>query len=120
MATAYAGSEAYSPVDDERDDSQRDSAPFIVSTVLPSFLYLGPEITTEADVQQLLDLGVKRILNVAVECNEAEALGIKERFEKYVQLPLRDCVEETGIGKGIRDACTFLGESCLGRAGRIT
>ncbi len=115
MATALSGSPAYSPVDDERGDSMRDSAPFVVSTILPSFLYLGPEIATEADVQQLLALGIKRILNVAVECNDAEALGIRERFDKYVQLPLRDCVEETGIGKGIRDACTFIGESLLGR-----
>jgi hypothetical protein len=109
-ANAYSGSPAYSPVDEEAGDSSRDSAPFVVSTILPSFLYLGPEITTEKDIQQLQSLGVRRILNVAIECNDAEVLGIRDKFEKYVQLPLRDCVEETGIGKGVRDACTFLGE----------
>ncbi len=111
---ASDGAEATSPgsaSEDDREDPHRDSAPFIVSTVLPQFLYLGPEITTEADVQKLKDLGVKRILNVAMECNDAESLRIPERFDKYVQLPLRDTVEETGIGKGVRDACTFLGES---------
>jgi hypothetical protein len=82
---------------------------FVVSTILPSFLFLGPEITTEREVQQLLDLGVKRILNVAVECDEGDRLNLQEKFEKYNRLPLRDCVEETGIRKGVEDACKFIG-----------
>jgi hypothetical protein len=95
----------------EDDDEDRSPGPltFTVSTILPSFLYLGPEITSEAEVQKLLDLGVKRILNVAVECDEGERLELQNRFEKYVRLPLRDCVEESGIRKGVMDACQFLG-----------
>ena len=97
----------------EDDDEERSPGPlqFSVSTILPSFLYLGPEITNEAEVQKLLDLGVKRILNVAVECDEGERLNLQDRFDKYVRLPLRDCVEESGIRKGVMDACQFLGES---------
>jgi hypothetical protein len=102
----------------EDDDEDRSPGPltFTVSTILPSFLYLGPEITSEAEVQKLLDLGVKRILNVAVECDEGERLELQNRFEKYVRLPLRDCVEESGIRKGVMDACQFLGMSPLRRS----
>jgi hypothetical protein len=86
-------------------------APFIVSPILPSFLYLGPEITSREEVDALVKLGVKRILNVAIECNDDGELRLKERFERYLKLPMRDIVEESGVGKGMRDACEFLGES---------
>jgi hypothetical protein len=95
--------------DDDEDELKHAPMTFVVSTILPSFLFLGPEITTEREVQQLLDLGVKRILNVAVECDEGDRLNLQEKFEKYNRLPLRDCVEETGIRKGVEDACKFIG-----------
>lgn len=86
-------------------------APFIVSTILPQFLYLGPEISSVDEVDQLRRLGVKRILNVAIECEDDENLRLKDTFERYLKVPMRDIVEESGMGKGIRDACKFLGES---------
>ena len=85
-------------------------APFIVSTILPNFLYLGPEITNREEVDALVKLGVKRILNVAIECDDQGELRLKERFERYMKLPMRDMVEESGVAKGMRDACNFLGE----------
>ena len=100
-------------LDDEDEERSPGLIQFSVSTILPSFLYLGPEITNEAEVQKLLDLGVKRILNVAVECDEGERLNLQTRFDKYVRLPLRDCVEESGIRKGVMDACQFLGQSSV-------
>ena len=99
----------YNAADDDDEDRSPGPLTFTVSTILPSFLYLGPEITSEAEVQKLLDLGIKRILNVAVECDEGERLRLQDRFDKYVRLPLRDCVEESGIRKGVTDACQFLG-----------
>lgn len=100
----------YETTDDEDEDRSPGPLTFTVSTILPSFLYLGPEITSEAEVQKLHDLGIKRILNVAVECDEGERLRLQDRFDKYVRLPLRDCVEESGIRKGVMDACQFLGQ----------
>ena len=85
-------------------------APFIVSTILPSFLYLGPEITSREEVNALVQLGVKRILNVAIECDDDDELRMKERFERYLKVPMRDLVEESGVAEGMRDACKFLGE----------
>ncbi|WWC89944.1 uncharacterized protein L201_004873 [Kwoniella dendrophila CBS 6074] len=87
-------------------------APFVVSTILPSFLYLGPEISSKEDVEYLKKIGVKRILNVALECNDDSGLGLKDDF-KYHRIPMRDSVEESGVGKGIRESCGFLDDARL-------
>ncbi|WWC69365.1 uncharacterized protein I206_103304 [Kwoniella pini CBS 10737] len=87
-------------------------APFIISTILPSFLYLGPEISSEDDVNHLKQLGVKRILNVALECNDDSGLRLKDDF-KYHRIPMRDIVEESGVAKGMREACGFLDDARL-------
>jgi hypothetical protein len=100
------------PEENEGDvtNGRSGGTPFIVSSILPSFLYLGPEITSERDIQELADMGIKRILNAAIECDEDEALGLRNRFDKYLRLPMRDNVEEKNIAKGVRDACDFIGE----------
>ncbi|ORY24985.1 hypothetical protein BCR39DRAFT_545481 [Naematelia encephala] len=87
--------------------------PFIVSTILPSFLFLGPEISSQEDVDTLKRLGVKRILNVAIECDDDEGLKLKENFERYLRVPMRDIVEESGVAKGMRDSCEFIDDARL-------
>jgi hypothetical protein len=90
---------------------------FTVSTILPNFLYLGPEITAEEHVRELQSLGVRRILNIAIECDDDHGLGLRQRFERYVKIPMRDTVEEENIVQGVREACEVLGtfslSSCL-------
>ncbi len=86
---------------------------FTVSTILPNFLYLGPEITTEEDVRELESLGVRRILNIAAECDDDHGLRLRERFERYVKIPMRDTVEEEHIVRGVREACEALGMSSV-------
>ncbi|CAK9787292.1 hypothetical protein CC85DRAFT_284347 [Cutaneotrichosporon oleaginosum] len=87
--------------------------PIEVSTVLPGFLYLGPEISTRADVEVLLSMGIRRVLNVALECDDDEGLGLRTAFERYYRIPMKDSVEESGVGQGIRDACDFLDDARL-------
>ncbi|WWD16052.1 hypothetical protein CI109_100477 [Kwoniella shandongensis] len=87
-------------------------APFVVSTILPSFLYLGPEIASEEEVETLRRMGVKRILNVALECDDDSGLGLKEKF-KYYRIPMRDIVEESGVAQGMRESCDFLDDARL-------
>lgn len=89
--------------------------PFNVSTILPHFLYLGPEITSKAEIKALQDLGIKRILNVAKECEDDQNLGLGGAFEKYTKIPMRDSIEETGVSEYMREACDLLGESSLYR-----
>ncbi|TCD68993.1 hypothetical protein EIP91_009215 [Steccherinum ochraceum] len=86
---------------------------FTVSTILPNFLFLGPDITAEEHVQELLDLGVKRILNLAIECDDDHGLHLRQRFERYVRIPMRDTVEEDNITRGVREACTILDDARL-------
>ena len=88
-------------------------APFIVSTILPSFLYLGPEISSKEEVEELKRLGIRRILNVAMECEDNQELGLVGEFEKYHKIPMRDIVEETGVNKYMREACDYLSMSFL-------
>ncbi|KAI9435522.1 hypothetical protein H4582DRAFT_2100340 [Lactarius indigo] len=86
---------------------------FTVSTILPNFLYLGPEITAEEDVRELESLGVRRILNIAAECDDDHGLRLRERFERYVKIPMRDTVEEENIVRGVREACEALDDASL-------
>lgn len=82
---------------------------FGVSTILPNFLFLGPEPTSEEHVEDLLSHGVKRIINIAVECDDDHGLQLRERFERYVHIPMRDTVEEDNITRGVREVCGILG-----------
>ena len=88
----------------------RNISPFSVSSILPGFLYLGSEVASPSDVKTLQKLGVKRILNVAIECDDDEGLNLRETFDRYYRIPMKDIVEESGVARGLREACDFLGE----------
>ncbi|CAO3567085.1 unnamed protein product [Mortierella alpina] len=51
-------------------ESMEDDGEQEISCILPNFLFLGPEIVNEAQVAELERLGVKRILNMATECED--------------------------------------------------
>lgn len=87
--------------------------PLEVSTILPSFLFLGPEITTRTDVDALLSLGIRRILNVAFECDDDEGLDLRTLFERYYRIPMKDSVEASGVGQGIKEAINILDDARL-------
>lgn len=86
---------------------------FVVSCIIPNFLYLGPEPATEEHVRELEEVGVKRVLNMALEVKERPELKMDQRFEKVTKIPMRDFVEETGVQKRIEEACTLLGVSYI-------
>ncbi|OBZ74575.1 Dual specificity protein phosphatase 1-B [Grifola frondosa] len=86
---------------------------FAVSTILPNFLFLGPELTAEEHVEELLSLGVKRILNIAAECDDDHGLRLRDRFDRYVRIPMRDTVEEDNITRGVREVCEILDDARL-------
>ena len=79
--------------------------------ILPNFLYLGPELTLPEHVQELKSLGIKRILNIAAECDDNHGLHLRENFERYVKIPMRDTIEEDQITRGLREACDILGRA---------
>ncbi|KAH9921108.1 uncharacterized protein B0H18DRAFT_1095739 [Fomitopsis serialis] len=57
--------------------------------------------------------GVKRILNLAFECDDDHGLLLRERFERYVRIPMRDTVEEDNITRGVREVCELLDDARL-------
>lgn len=83
---------------------------FTISTIIPGFLYLGPELVKEEHAKELEDLGVKRILNIAIECDDDYGLKLRERFEKYIRIPMRDTVEEVNVQKVCKEVCEILGK----------
>ncbi|KAF8064085.1 hypothetical protein FPV67DRAFT_1451327 [Lyophyllum atratum] len=85
---------------------------FTISTILPNFLYLGPELTTQEHVEALQELGVHRILNIAIECDDDQGLNLKDVF-KYHKIPMRDIVEEENIARGVKEACEILDDARL-------
>ncbi|KAG9037627.1 hypothetical protein FRB95_004847 [Tulasnella sp. JGI-2019a] len=87
---------------------------FAISTVLPGFLFLGPELTTSDQVEELKGLGVKRVLNMAMECDaEDYGLDLKRSFERYLKVPMRDNIEEDRVTKGLRDVCRYIDDARL-------
>ncbi|KAK7035415.1 hypothetical protein VNI00_011946 [Paramarasmius palmivorus] len=76
----------------------------------PQFISLPPA----EHVHELQSLGVKRILNLAEECNADDwGLALGKGFERYVKIGMRDTVEEEGVGKGVREVCRVLDDARL-------
>ena len=98
------------PEDNDPPTTEEPFPVFTISTILPNFLFLGPELTTEEHVKDLEELGVKKILNIAAECDDDQGLHLRQRFESYVKIPMRDTVEEENIRKGVKEVCDILGE----------
>jgi len=53
-------------------------------------------------------------MNLAAELNEDDhGLSLKERFDRYMKIPMRDTVEEENVLKDVRRVCEILGRSDL-------
>lgn len=97
---------------EHQDTANNDAVvPFSVSVIIPGFLYLGPEPARQSDVEQLEAHGIKRILNMAVECETQERWG--GRFEKIATIPMRDSLAEVHVQERIREACVLLDDADL-------
>ncbi|KAG0026160.1 hypothetical protein BGZ82_009615 [Podila clonocystis] len=92
--------------DQEEEDENKGEQE--ISCILPNFLYLGPEIVTEAQVQELQSLGVQRVLNMAQEC-EDKVLVCKEQFE-YHKIGVYDHVE-ADVSAGLLKAVEIIASS---------
>ena len=79
--------------------------------ILQDFLYLGGELIDEEQIVELENLGVTRVLNMAVNCDDE--LWI-QRFgnEGYLKVGLRDHVDQD-LTDGLDEAIKFIGnEEC--------
>lgn len=78
-----------------------------ISCILPGFLYLGPEIVNADQVETLRGLGVRRILNMATECEDALVNNCPERFE-YHKIGVYDHIE-ADVSVGLLQAVDIIG-----------
>ncbi|KAF7297109.1 hypothetical protein MIND_00943800 [Mycena indigotica] len=97
---------------DEPPTTEEPVPEFAISTILPGFLFLGPELTQPEHVAELQSFGVRRILNIAAECDDDHGLHLRTIF-KYHKIPMRDTVEEENIARGVREVCEILDDARL-------
>ncbi|KZV64292.1 hypothetical protein PENSPDRAFT_757391 [Peniophora sp. CONT] len=102
--------------DGECESAEGEAPRFILSMILPGFLFLGPEPTEEAHIEEMQAAGITRILNLATECGADDwGLKLSERFQ-YRKIGMRDTVEEDGVTGGVREACEVLDDASLHNA----
>ncbi|KAI9311495.1 protein-tyrosine phosphatase-like protein [Dichotomocladium elegans] len=88
-----------------------DSGNFFISEIIPEFLYLGPEISTEDQFKKLLSYSIRRILNMAEECDD-DVPGLREMIQ-YYKLGARDTVEMENIEQTLRQAVSIIDNAKL-------
>lgn len=88
---------------------------FSVSAVVPGELYLGSDIRSNEDIDELRRLGIKAVLNTAHEIPDGGSndLDLYSAFATYKKIPLRDTVEAAGVQQSIRTACAFIDNARL-------
>ncbi|KAI9321450.1 hypothetical protein BX666DRAFT_2104040 [Dichotomocladium elegans] len=77
---------------------------FVISEVIPGFLYVGPEIETTDQAAQLEMRHIRRVLNMAEECND-EVLTDSIVYRK---ISARDTVEMKNIDWVMMEAVCFI------------
>jgi len=92
------------PLDEENfDDGEQE-----ISCILPGFLYLGPEIVNADQVQTLERLGVKRILNMATECEDLLVSSQQQSQFQYHKVGVYDHIE-ADVSAGLLQAVDIIG-----------
>ncbi|KAF9975209.1 hypothetical protein BGZ73_001238 [Actinomortierella ambigua] len=80
-----------------------------VSMILPNFLYLGGELVEESQMDELEHLGIRRVLNMAENCDDELVL---QRWGNkcYLKVGLRDHVDQD-LGESLQEAIRFIASS---------
>ncbi|KAI9026545.1 hypothetical protein CLU79DRAFT_833435 [Phycomyces nitens] len=79
---------------------------FVISEIIPGFLYVGPEIETVEQADQLENRQIRRVLNMAEECNDNVA-SLHERVV-YRKISARDTVEMKNVDWVMMEAVCFI------------
>ncbi|KAG9061923.1 hypothetical protein KI688_006640 [Linnemannia hyalina] len=104
-ASDYSYQSQQEPSDcvEENQDNEQE-----ISCILPGFLYLGPEIVTNGQVEELDRLGVKRILNMATECEDV--LVAHRPDMEYHKIGVYDSIE-ADVSAGLLQAVDIIAAS---------
>lgn len=79
---------------------------FVISEIIPGFLFLGPEIETAQQAEQLNQRHIRRVLNMAEECDDK----VLEKNFIYRKIAARDTVEMKNIDWVMMEAVCFIGK----------
>jgi hypothetical protein len=82
---------------------------FTISEIIPGFLYVGPEIETNDQAEQLLARPIRRVLNMAEECHD-QPLMKHQHYLMYRKIAARDTVEMRNIDHIMMEAVGFIGK----------
>ncbi|CAO3599671.1 unnamed protein product [Absidia cylindrospora] len=103
--------------DDVREQMTADISPrtetdfdFTISEIIPGFLYVGPEIETNDQADQLLARPIRRVLNMAEECHDHPLLQHHHDLV-YRKIAARDTVEMRNIDHVMMEAVGFIEEA---------
>ncbi|KAG2185222.1 hypothetical protein INT44_002012, partial [Umbelopsis vinacea] len=113
----YANEWKDSDLDDMSEDIMSSDSPpvsyeetqFVVSEIVPGFLFVGPEITSLEHIQILQEKAVRRILNMAEECDD-DVPGLQDTFI-YKKIPARDTVDMRNVSSTFTGAVKFIEDS---------
>ncbi|ORY99477.1 hypothetical protein BCR42DRAFT_430262 [Absidia repens] len=83
---------------------------FTISEIIPGFLYVGPEIETNEQAEQLLARPIRRVLNMAEECHD-RPLEQHHDHLIYRKIAARDTVEMRNIDNVMMEAVGFIEEA---------
>ncbi|WFD25389.1 hypothetical protein MNAN1_000357 [Malassezia nana] len=90
----------------------RDAGPMVfdVSTIVPGRLYVGPDVQKPSDVEELQQLGIRAVLNTALESDDMGApyQALRAHITEYLHLPMCDAVEAVDVQTSLREACAFI------------
>lgn len=84
---------------------------FVISEIIPGFLFVGPEIETPEQANQLIqERQIKRVLNMAEECQDE---GLSQHSVHYHKIAARDTLEMKNIELVMMEAVQFIGNVIL-------
>ncbi|KAF9919113.1 hypothetical protein BX616_001523 [Lobosporangium transversale] len=85
-----------------------------ISMIIDNFLYLGGELVEEEQIEELQRLGIKRVLNMAANCDDELWVrrfnSAEENAAAYLKVGLLDHVDQD-LKEGLEKAIKFIGSS---------
>ncbi|KAF7721435.1 hypothetical protein EC973_004680 [Apophysomyces ossiformis] len=99
----------YTALSYEVTPSTADEYAFVISEIVPGFLYLGPEVSTPMQAKKLKAKSIRRILNMAEECDD-DVPGLKQTFI-YTKVAARDTIEMKDVDTTLQKAVKVIDES---------
>ena len=84
---------------------------FDPSIIIPNSIIIGPEPQSIDDLKILKSMGIKQILNTALECNDN--LNLKDIFDRYDKIPMVDNAHACDVQEAFASGSDFIDDARL-------